>query len=158
MMKRNDKLENQKSVGVRAAWSQYLERFHWDTWMTLTPRFQECSAERLHSEVVNGFIRRLAFMSKSRCPWVGVIERSPAGTFHEHLLVSGTKELSLSQIRSAWTFGQSHVSRYQQGRGAASYLSKTLGDLEGHWEKFDCSRRMPPLAGRSVNKNAGLDN
>lgn len=127
---------------LRQGWVEYVRRYEWDIFATLTPRFSDCTPERLQREMVNGFVRRLAYETKHACPWMSVLERGGGGGVHLHLLAYGTADVSLAAIRRAWTFGHSEVERFDPTLDPSYYLTKTVRVSNNDWNTFESSRRL----------------
>lgn len=128
---------------VAEAWGEDLHQYEWSHFAVLTPRFPDCSADRLVREFRNVFIRRLAHSAQGSIPWFYSVERSAGGIFHLHALLARTEQATIAHIRAAWRLGISDVSIYDTSRQGAWYVTKTLGLPWAGFERWDASRRLP---------------
>lgn len=127
---------------LRSGWAELLRRYEWDHWATLTPRFAECSARALEAEFVK-LERRLAFCAMHRILWIYMMERSPGGVLHIHVLLYGTASLTPEEIRRQWKLRATHAEVFVPERGGAQYLAKDLHLDNDVWDTFRCSTRLP---------------
>lgn len=127
------------------AWGNYLNRFKWEHWCTLTPRFTDCSSRALRRAFIDQFVRRLARVAGQRINWFYAMERSLGGVLHLHSFLAGTSCLQIDRIRGAWSMGFSDVHVFDPLRRAPYYSTKLMGVDDLNCEVWDHSRRMPPL-------------
>lgn len=135
---------------LRRDWAEHLAGFEWAHFATLTTRLPATPLQ-LRDEFERGYVRRLARMAQGPVPWFHVIERGAAGIAHVHVLLAGTEALRLDQLRWAWKLGMTDVERYDAGRGAAYYLTKSIpsvAEVDPEPAEYDVSRRMPPRCAR----------
>ena len=108
------------------------------------------TADAVRRAFLNVTIRDLARETKGPVPYFYVIEDSYEGDDaerghpHVHALLGGTDALSVRGVSALWPYGHTRIVLYKPERGAANYLSKTLG-LKLSEDRYDLSRRMPPL-------------
>ena len=133
--------------GMAKSLGDYLAGYEWDHWVTLTPSRPSCGPNPLAATFERRFIRKLERAAQHHLCWARALERSPAGIFHVHALLAGTRNIREAYITSAWDLGKADVERYDPQQGAAWYLAKTYGQPSEYWERFDCSRHMPPERG-----------
>jgi hypothetical protein len=134
---------------VTRAWGEHLRSRQWAFVVTLTTRF-EMGADTCLRIFKEGYIRRLAAIAGHPVPYFVVIEGGTADQQgHIHALVAGVEDLPVWRLRWAWKKGFTHVRRYDPSRGAAYYVSKTIG---GVTDDYEVSRRMPPRR-RDADRN-----
>ena len=134
-----------KQHRTRCAWDEFLHRYAWAHFGTLTAA-EEWSAERLRREFLDGWVRRAAWHARSPVPWFAVIEKGPVGgRAHLHALVAGTARVSTKVLEAAWRIGNAQVRAYEPQRGGAFYVAKSIPD---GCEWYDVSRRRAPLIER----------
>lgn len=108
---------------VRQAWGEWLERFPWDHYVTLT--FKDKSGPDLARRSFDRWIRRLEQEAKLPLLWfVGHENGRLLGRLHLHALVGNTREVSPAVMEKLWTPGWSRIMPYQPTLGAAYYVTK----------------------------------
>ena len=132
----------ERAARVRRAWGEYLGRFAWHPFATLTFE-RPCTPERARRAFVEGYARRLARQAQRPVPWFYAVEFDALGERpHVHALVAGTGGLTIGQLERAWRHGNTRVLAYDPERGAAFYVCKAIA---GARALYDLSRRRPPL-------------
>ncbi len=167
-MRQKDNRPAGRSLPV--AWSEYLTRYHWDHWVTLT--FAPHPPRDLWSLVPVGPARLGPdrpgpppdYAHRQFQSWVGRVEGCGGesvwwfrgdelgerlGRLHLHALVGGTGGLLEASLRREWRAGFSFVKRYDPALGAAHYITKyaTKGladyDVSGAWCREPLQPRLP---------------
>jgi len=128
-----------------AAWSEYLARYHWDHWVTLT--FAPYCPRQLGGGVCLGPARLGParpgpppdYAHREFQRWVACVEGCGGepvwwfrgdelgerlGRLHLHALVGGTGGLLEASLGREWGAGFSLVKRYDPALGAAHYITK----------------------------------
>ncbi len=121
------------------AWGEYLRGFEWSYFVSLTTGLPSSPAA-IKRYFDNRFVRSLARAAQQPLAWFYVGESGGAGRHHAHALVWTGPTLNSSHIRGAWRIGLSHIETYDPNRGAAYYVTKSLGSDPD----YDLSRRLPP--------------
>lgn len=124
------------------AFGDFLDRYEWHHWATLTPSSVDCSPLTLTREFCNGFVRRVAWAARGPLGWFYSLERGGAGVYHLHAIISGTEHVSTRVVQSAWKIGHSRIERFDALQGACWYLSKGLGHEQLQLETWDMSTRL----------------
>ena len=128
---------------LRSGWGDFLERFHWSHFGTLTFR-----QERSQQSAVRDFrrwVRRVEQRSGGRVDWMFAVEPTYTGAAHVHCLLNTTKETTVEKLRDAWQAGFSKIVRYDRARGARHYLMKNVG-TDGLLE-YEISSRLTDQVG-----------
>jgi len=132
---------------VRGEWDSFLRSVDWSHFATLTTG-ELVSVDRLKREFVDGFVRRLARPVQRPLAWFYAIEpHADRQRYHIHALLAHTESLQTAQLERAWKLGNTHIVVYDPLRGAAGYVSKSLGGNAVH---YDLSRRSLPRGGLDV--------
>jgi hypothetical protein len=122
--------------------AKFLDNFEWDHFVTLTTR-RPITEENIARLFKDRFIRKLAFTARCPIPYFYAVEGGDAtgGYPHLHALISGSKGVSIEQVRRAWQAGVTDARRYEASRGAAYYVTK---GIIASPDQYNLSRRMPP--------------
>src|SRR5688500_18407325 len=109
---------------VQQAWIDFLGRYEWRFFATLTSRYPNTS-KRLVSEF-RRFIRRLERISKGDVSWFYAIESGRSGIQHIHALIAPSVALPAKILEAEWRLGFSHIRTFDPLHGA-SYVVKEFG-------------------------------
>lgn len=132
--------EARERLGLAQAWGDYLRRYTWAHWLTLTTCYA-MSADRLLWEFKELYVRRVSRAARQPVPYFAVVERGTGGSrLHLHALIGGTAHAEMRWLQCAWKRGLTSVEQYDPGLGAAWYISKTM---IGSWDAYELSRRIP---------------
>ncbi len=136
---------------LRASWGDFLGRYDWDWFATLT--FAELVCDRLATARFRSWMRRL----KARDPYWFLVHEigSIGGRLHLHALVGGVRSLSRKRAWGEWFEwnGRARVEPYDPSRGASGYCGKYLAkEREPYWE----IRGRPLLPGETSQLEMGL--
>lgn len=121
--------EGQRELSdVRRAWDEYLGRFPWEWFCTLT--FDEdranCTRERADREAFE-WCNLVGRTLRRPVGWVYAPERSKSGAWHAHALLTGVVERrNLKPLEGCWRLrnGHIHVTPVWDRRGVSLYASK----------------------------------
>lgn len=73
-------------------------------------------------------------MAQGGVDWFAAFEPHRLRGYHVHALVAGTDYLGSDDLADAWTWGRSHVERFDPSRGALDYIAKNVGDHSTEFE------------------------
>lgn len=140
---------------VERAWSEFLARYEWRFFVTLTSRYPAPS-KRLVGEF-RRFIHRLERITKAQVSWFYAIEADASGQKHIHALLQPSVIIPTKVLEAEWRLGYTHIRRFDAARGA-SYVAKELGpdgpseyDLSTHLRPT--SQGVPPRGRGVVGEN-----
>lgn len=127
---------------INAAWGQWLTRYEWDHYLTLT--FSREGTQQGARRAAARYLKRLAREVGGPVPFFWGTEYGGAGgRLHLHALTANTAELPYSELREAWPCGHAWVKRYSPVLGAAYYLTKyCTKDLSAD---YDLSPGLRPI-------------
>ena len=128
---------NEKTEAELGDW---LTRFAWDHWATLTTPIGVSKDQTLRWRATN--VRWLEQRAQQRVDAFWKLERSPGGMWHVHTLLYGTGRIAASEIEATWKFGRAQADLYRHDLGAAHYLARGTA---GEFIDWDAPRRMPPM-------------
>jgi hypothetical protein len=123
-----DEAERREAENLRKlkiAWSDYLDRYGWGAFVTLT--FTHAPTEDSARRSFSRWVRRVEQRTGVALDWFYALEASAADRLHVHALVGAARPITLDDLRAAWTFGRADVQRYDPRRGARGYLVKDMG-------------------------------
>ena len=110
---------------VRLEWGQWLMKFLWHHFATLT--FANSPSIEGAVRQFGRWVRHLEQRTQQAIHWFYALERGAAGLLHFHVLTRGTDGIDSRAIGQAWPCGRSDVSAYDPKRGATYYVTKFVG-------------------------------
>jgi hypothetical protein len=109
-----------KRQTLREEYAQWLERFNWNWFVTLTNRFR--TSRSVMGAKLDAYVRRLGPSAYA----VAGIESNSGDGVHGHLLIGGVENVTIRDAQNLWTHGFSRIERYAVGGGGSFYVSKDL--------------------------------
>lgn len=124
---------------LRRAWDDYLGRFPWEWFCTLTfdPKRANCTRDKVDREAFD-WCNLTARTLRKPIGWVYAPERSRGGAWHAHVLMTGGIERrDLKSCEGVWRArnGLLDIRSVWHGRGASFYTSKSAS----MWGALVCS-------------------
>jgi hypothetical protein len=111
---------------ISDSYAEWMKARHWDHFATLTLE-SELSPRSVEQYIGQTFIRHLERVSQQRVDYYGTVER---GAIHDrphaHILLAGTKALTVDTIRDSWRRGFASVGIYDPTRNGVWYSGKSL--------------------------------
>src|SRR5436309_3441817 len=80
--------------------------------------------------------------AQQRVYYFAAVETTAPNWFHLHALLAGTKNLGVRDLTEAWRSGFAQVRVYDPTRGAANYVTKTMGGTLPPDYSFDLPPRL----------------
>lgn len=121
---------------VRTAWADWLGRYPWEAWGTLTFKWPDPTEAQLD----RAFARFVRYIGRSwdrpPCYFLGH-EVGRGGRAHLHCLLGGfSPTLQRTEMWRWWfdRFGRCEVRGYDPEKGAAAYVSKYITKELGHYD------------------------
>lgn len=124
------------NAALRAAWHRLLSRYPWAWYCTFT--FTRSNRSVGAWDEFRAFDRRLARASKVPPAWFALLDASPTGRLHFHVLFGPLGALRADEIKSLWWGGvERSVEAFNADRSGLSYLSKKVSVCDAGDEKIE---------------------
>ena len=116
---------------VRNGWAEFLNRFGWEHFLTLTTdpaRHSRVSVDRL-SRDVHRLCCELSYLSRRQVGWAYAIEGGGGPSLHAHVLIYGATTGARRAVLLGWQArsGFTHCRDVDHSQSAAGYLCKCIG-------------------------------
>ncbi len=134
---------------VVVGWGQFLSRFSWDWFLSLTFR-DEVTSFRAH-RLFGYFVRDLEKAAGIPIFWFRADEiGSRGGRFHIHALIGNVEQLRRMSWMDRWNglAGYARILPFEARRGAAYYCAKYVTKQSGDWdlsENLEAFRQYQPV-------------
>lgn len=139
---------------LRGAWNELLSRYAWAWYCHFT--FTHWNGAAGAWDQFGRFERRLARAGKGPPPWFALLDVSPSGRLHFHVLLGPLGSLGAKEIVSLWWGGKERVvERFDRNRPGIIYLSNKLTacDVADEQTEVDFRRKLD----RAFSRARALD-
>jgi hypothetical protein len=120
---------------LATAWGEFLSRFHWDWFLTLT--FAEPARSFRAHRLFERFAGDVEEAARQQIGWFRADEYGPeGGRLHIHALMLNTRDLMRMHWLQEWNrrAGWARILPFDATRGAAFYCAKYVTKEFGDWE------------------------
>ena len=154
-------MQHTASTPIAEAWGDWLTRYDWSHWATLTFRNYQPRTDpsgtlgparapanagpspMFARRAFNTFLARLSSPVRGCPPYFRGDELGPrTGRLHQHALLGLRGDVPAAALRRAWTYGFAVIEDYDPTKGAAHYIAKYVTK---DFQDYDIGARLPPL-------------
>lgn len=132
--------------GLVGAWGEFLSRWAWDWFVTLT--FREPVPSFRAYRLFRKFVRDVEKAAGLPIAWFLAFEYGPrGGRLHLHVLMLNVGHLHRLYWMDEWNrrAGYARILPFERGRGAAYYVAKYVAKALGEWEVSGLPVAVQPI-------------